>query len=77
MAFKTEYTNKKTIKKAGLSIIGSKVVCTLAHPPACPPRLIDLRARPTRKYMSIFEHIRDIFKEFLENMSSIPGSRLA
>jgi hypothetical protein len=41
---------------------------------ACPPRPVDLHARPTRKYLSIFEYIRGIFKEYSENISSTPGS---
>jgi hypothetical protein len=29
-----------------------------------------------RAYSSIFKYIRGIFKEYLENMSNMPGSRL-
>jgi hypothetical protein len=50
----------------------------LPRSPARSPRLVDLRARPTRKYQeysSIFEHIRGNFKECSEYMSSTPGSR--
>jgi hypothetical protein len=40
---------------------------------ARPPRPVDLRAYLTKKYSSIFEHIWVIFKEYSENMSSMPG----
>jgi hypothetical protein len=54
-----------------------RVVWMLAHPPrlpARPLRPIDLHARLTRKYLSIFKHIQvysKYFKEYLENMSSM------
>jgi hypothetical protein len=41
--------------------------------PACPLRLIDVYASATRKYFSIFKHIRGSFKEYLENISNMYG----
>jgi hypothetical protein len=51
------------------------------RPPAWTARMSALPGRPLclpdKEIYSIFEHIRGTFKEYLENMSSMPGSRLA
>jgi hypothetical protein len=78
---------KNTLRTLGvnsLSLHIARVVYAPTHPPTRPPRPVDLVAFPTRKYSSIFEHIRvylsifeyirGIFKEYSVFMSSTPGS---
>jgi hypothetical protein len=58
-----------------------RVVYALARPPARLARKTSAPAQQgnikyIRVYLSIFEYIRGIFKEYLENMSNTLGSRL-
>jgi hypothetical protein len=74
------YYNFKKIYFLGVTSLHPKfykLILFLGLSMCLPARLPARLPRPTRKYLSIFEYIQGIIKEYPENMYSTPNSRPA